>query len=293
MFIMNVWFIIAQIFGVITMAFEFACYQVNQKYDKTKYFLLTGIGSLFWMLMFVAIGLATSMDTQLSLVIAATYSTVRNLVFFGIFKKDTPSSKKAGRTFLVFMMIIGLVAGTITVLQSPEQVRWLHIIGLVTALMFVVGQYLPGDHYVRITVVFYAVAVLLTQTPLNILEGDFRWNIMGILIESSKIISVVVFYLLQMMKAKRARDLQFIKYVIADEMSKIEDLADKIPVANIASVSKIERMMAKMVRYELKSVISARIKDVDSTEDELQALVEDLKLIQRMKQIRTGGNTAV
>jgi len=293
MFIMNVWFIIAQIFGVVTMAFEFACYQVNQKYDKTKYFLLTGIGSLFWMLMFVAVGLATSMDTQLSLVIAATYSTVRNLVFFGIFKKDTPSSKKAGRTFLVFMMVIGLVAGTITVLQSPEQVRWLHIIGLVTALMFVVGQYLPGDHYVRITVVFYAVAVLLTQTPLNILEGDFRWNIMGILIESSKIISVVVFYLLQMMKAKRARDLQFIKYVIADEMSKIEDLADKIPVANIASVSKIERMMAKMVRYELKSVISARIKDVDSTEDELQALVEDLKLIQRMKQIRTGGNTAV
>jgi len=43
--------------------------------------------------------------------------------------------------------------------------------------------------------VFYAVAVLLTQTPLNILHGDFRWNIMGMLIESAKIVSVIVFYI--------------------------------------------------------------------------------------------------
>ena len=285
---MNVWFILAQIFGVVAMVFEFACYQINQKHDKTKYFLMTGIGSLFWALMFVSMGLATSMSTQLSLVLAGTYSTVRNLVFFGIFKKDTPKSKKAGRIFLLVMMVIGIVAGTITVLQAPEQVRWLHILGLVTALMFVVGQYLPGDHYVRISVVFYAFVVLLTQTPLNILEGDFRWNVMGILIESSKIISVVVFYALQMMRAKRARDLQLIKYVIADELSKIEDLADKIPVANIPAVSKVEKMMAKMVRYELKTVTAARIKDVDSTEDELQALIDDLKLVQRMKQVRAG-----
>jgi len=283
---MNVWFIIAQIFGVVAMAFEFACYQINQKHDKTKYFLLTGIGSLFWALMFVAMGLATSMNTQLSLVLAGTYSTVRNLVFFGIFKKDTPASKKAGRVFLLVMMVIGIVAGIMTVLQAPEQVRWLHVLGLITALLFVVGQYLPGDHYVRVSVVFYAAVVLLTQTPINILEGDFRWNIMGILIESSKIVSVAVFYILQMMKAKRARDLQFIKYVIADELSKIEDLADKIPVANIPSVGKVEKMMARMVRYELKAVTSARIKDIDSTEDELQGLIDDLKLIQRMKKVR-------
>ena len=288
---MNVWFILAQVFGIVTMVFEFACYQINQKHDKTKYFLITGIGSLFWALMFLSMGFATGMDTQLSLVIAATYSTIRNLVFFSIFKKDTPASKKVGRIFLLCMMVIGIVAGVATVIQAPEAVRWLHVLGMVTALSFVVGQYLPGDHYVRITVVFYAIAVLLTQTPLNILEGDFRWNIMGILIESSKIVSVVVFYILQMMKAKRAHDLQFIKYVIADELSKIEDLAGKIPVANIPSVGKVEKMMAKMVRYELKAVTSARIKDIDSTEDELQALVDDLQLIQRMKQMRAG-NTA-
>ena len=288
---MNIWFIVAQLFGLVAMTFEFICYQVNQKHEKTKYFLITGIASLFWALMFVSMGLATSMDTQLSLVLAGTYSAVRNLVFFGIFKKDTPGSKKAGRIFLLVMMVIGVVAGIVTVMQAPESVRWLHVLGLITALLFVVGQYLPGDHYVRVAVVFYATVVLLTQTPLNILEGDFRWNIMGILIEASKIVSVAVFYILQMMKAKRAHQLQFIKYVIADELSKIEDLAGKVPVANIPTVGKVEKMMAKMVRYELKTVTSARMKDVDSTEDELQALIDDLQLLQRMKRVRAG-NTA-
>jgi len=188
---MNNWFIIAQVLGVITICFEFASYQIK---DKSKYFLVTGIGSFFWMAMFVAVGLATGMDTQLSLIVAATYSTVRNLVFFRIFSKDTPESKEAGLIFLLVMIVVALIAGTLAILNSPVEVRWLHILGMITALGFVIGQYLPGVHYVRITVVFYAVVVIMTQTPLNILYGDFRWNIMGILIESAKIISVIVFY---------------------------------------------------------------------------------------------------
>jgi len=186
------WYIIAQILGVITIGFEFASYQIK---DKTKYFLVTGIGSFFWMAMFISIGFATGMDTQLSLIIAAVYSTVRNIVFYGIFKKNTPESKELGLNFLLAMIVIAIVAGTITVLNAPEQVRWLHILGLITALVFVIGQYLPGVHYVRIAVVFYALIVILTQTPLNILYGDFRWNVMGILIEVAKILSVAVFYI--------------------------------------------------------------------------------------------------
>jgi len=188
---LNTWYIVAQILGLITIGFEFASYQIK---DKTKYFLVTGIGSFFWMAMFIAIGLATGMSTQLSLIVASSYSTIRNLVFFRIFSKNTPESKEAGLIFLLVMIGVALVAGTITVINAPEQVRWLHILGLITALAFVIGQYLPGVHYVRITVVFYAIVVLLTQTPLNILYGDFRWNIMGVLIESAKIISVLVFY---------------------------------------------------------------------------------------------------
>jgi len=204
---MNNWYIIAQILGVITICFEFASYQIK---DKTKYFLITGIGSFFWMAMFIAIGMATGMNTQLSLIVAATYSTIRNLVFFRIFSKDTPESKEAGLIFLLVMIVVALVAGTLAVINSPVEVRWLHIIGMITALAFVVGQYLPGVHYVRITVVFYAMAVMLTQTPLNILYGDFRWNVMGILIESAKIISVIVFYMRFSTQPKKPQ-LQFAK----------------------------------------------------------------------------------
>ena len=188
---MNTWYIIAQVLGVVTICFEFASYQMK---DKARYFLITGLGSLFWAGMFVAIGLATDMSTQFSLVVAATYSTVRNLVFFRIFSKNTPQSKEAGLNFLLVMIVVALVASMFTITNAPAEVRWLHIIGMIMALSFVIGQYLPGVHYVRITVVFYALAVILTQTPLNILYGDFRWNVMGILIELAKIVSVVVFY---------------------------------------------------------------------------------------------------
>ena len=201
------WYIIAQVFGLITIIFEFMTYQIK---DKAKYFLSTGVGSLFWIMMFLSIGFATGMSTQLSLLLAATYSTIRNLVFYRIFSKNTPQSKEAGLIFLLVMIVIALVAGTATVLSAPEQVRWLHILGLFAALGFVIGQYLPGVHYVRITVVFYAAIVLLTQTPLNILEGDFRWNIMGILIEVAKISSVLVFYMRYSSQPKQPQ-LKFVK----------------------------------------------------------------------------------
>ena len=189
---MSTWYIAAQILGVITIVFEFASYQIK---DKSRYFLMTGIGSFFWMAMFFAVGMATGMDTQRSLIVAASYSTVRNLVFWRIFAKNTPQSKEIGINFLLIMIGVALVAGVMAIASSPPQVRWLHTLGMIAALSFVVGQYLPGHHYVRITVVIYALVVILTQTPVNILYGDFRWNIMGILIELAKISSVVVFYI--------------------------------------------------------------------------------------------------
>lgn len=201
----NTWFMVAQFLGLVTIVFEFWAYQIK---EKSKYFLITGIASFFWLSMFLAIGLATGMSTQFSLVVAATYSTIRNLVFFRIFQKNTPQSKEAGLIFLLVMIAIALVAGTLTVLNAPEQVRWIHVLGLITALTFVICQYLPGVHYVRVSVTIYALAVILTQTPLNILYGDFRWNIMGILIEVFKILSVAVFYLRRAGQPPRAQ-LQF------------------------------------------------------------------------------------
>ena len=196
---MNNWFIAAQILGIITICFEFASYQIK---DKTKYFLVNGFGSLFWALMFVAIGMATGLHTQVTLIIVALVGTVRNFIFFGTFSVNTAKSREVGLICLIVVMIVGLSSGIYTVLQMPTQVMWLHALGLVAALAFVLGQYMPGVHAVRITVVIYAIMVILTQTPINIgvfadgtvYEG-FRWNIMGILIEMAKISSVLVFYL--------------------------------------------------------------------------------------------------
>ena len=188
---MNTWFIITQILGIITICFEFTSYQIK---DKSKYFLITGIGSFFWFTMFFAIGMATGMDTQLSLLVASSYSATRNLIFWRVFAKNTPESKEFGLNFLLVMIGVALVAGTLAVINAPAEVRWLHIIGMIAAISFVIGQYLPGVHYVRVTVTIYALAVILTQTPLNILYGDIRWNPMGIAIEVAKIVSVLVFY---------------------------------------------------------------------------------------------------
>ena len=188
---MNPWFVTAQVLGIITIIFEFISYQIK---NKSKYFLTTGIGSFFWMTMFVAIGLATGMSTQASLIVAASYSTIRNLVFWKIFAKNTPQSKEIGLNFLLAMIVVALIAGVLSILNAPVEVRWLHTLGMIAALSFVIGQYLPGVHYVRITVTIYAIVVILTQSPLNILYGDFRWNPMGIAIELAKISSVAVFY---------------------------------------------------------------------------------------------------
>ena len=204
---MNNWYIAAQVLGVITIIFEFASYQIKH---KSKYFLTTGIGSFFWTAMFFAMGMATGMDTQISLMVAASYSTIRNLVFWRIFAKNTPQSKEIGLNFLLIMIGVALVAGVISIINAPEQVRWLHTLGMFAALSFVIGQYLPGVHYVRLTVTFYALVVILTQTPLNILYGDFRWNIMGIAIEIAKITSVVVFYI-RFAKNPKQPQLQFAK----------------------------------------------------------------------------------
>lgn len=204
---MNYWYLIAQFFGIITIILEIVTYQLK---DKTKFFMVSSLSSFFWLLMFIFIGLATGMDTQLSLILAAIYSTFRNGLFYWMTKMDTPETKERGLKILLFMVGLSLIAGVFTVLSAPPQVRWLHIIGVGASVVFAISQYLPGVHYVRGGVVFVAVIIGLTQTPINILEGDLRWNIMGIAIESAKVISVLLFYIKYLKEPKKAQ-LQLVK----------------------------------------------------------------------------------
>lgn len=283
---MNTWFILAQVFGLVTMIFEFICYQIK---DKTKYFLVTGIASFFWALMFISIGLATSMDTQMSLVVAGTYSTIRNLVFWRIFQTDTKESRRNGRIFIVFMMIIAIIAGILSVQGSPAEVRWIHTLAAIGAISFVLGQYLPGDHFVRVTVVIYALTISLTQTPLNILEGDFRWNIMGLMIEGTKIMSVIIFYGMQLYRKQQIKQLAKLKVQIAEEIAKIDVLSDKIPVSNVPGVGHVEKLVAKMMRIELAVIAQDQIKDSDSARAHMQGILDDLEVIQSLKMVLAKG----
>jgi len=200
------WFILAQLFGLVVIVLEFKSYQIK---EKPNYFLTTGTASIFWTAMFICIGMAMGMATQLALIVAAAYSAMRNLVFWRVFAIDTPKAKKFGIRFLLVMVVIASAAGIFAIINAantaPEGMRMqilvIQILGMVSALSFVVGQYMPGVHAVRITIIFYAFIVLLTQTPLNIVEPiemfgtELRWNIMGIMIESAKILSVIVFYI--------------------------------------------------------------------------------------------------
>jgi hypothetical protein len=173
------WFILAQVLGVITIIFDFISYQIK---DQRKYLLCFSIGSLFWTLMFVTIG------AQIPVILAALFSFLRGMVFWWIFAKDTKKRKIAGKSFLYFALAIGLVGAIQGVRQATPETMWLQIFMLVTALLFVVGQYLPSKHYVRFFAFFYAISVLLLNTPLD------TFNPMGIAIEVAKILSIMLFY---------------------------------------------------------------------------------------------------
>ncbi|MCL2228200.1 MAG: YgjV family protein [Firmicutes bacterium] len=283
----SAWFIIAQIFGVIAMSFEFASYQIK---DKRKYLLVNGIGGIFWTLMFVGMGLSSSMATQLSLIIVGMYTTTRALVFWWIFAKDTPARRKGGRIFLLVMLTIALSAGIFIITGLPTaQVQILQATVLVFALAFVIGQYMPGKHPVRITVFLYAIMLFLTQTPLNIIEGYGieRWNIMGMLIETAKMLSVIVFYFFFFQKKVLAKKLVKIKNVIDCELVKINSDIDKAILAEtgIMKLSELEKLAAKMVRMELKCIETDEITNVGTSESQTQAIMDDLKTVHDVKML--------
>ena len=150
--------------------------------------------------MFIAMGLNGRLLDFVPAIIAAGFGTLRSFVFFWIFAKKTKRRMVTGRLFLLCFLVVALIAGVIAILNSSPEVRTFQWIVMVAALLFVLGQYLPNKHFVRLTAVIYALAFSLASTPLYILDGDFRWNPIGLMIEASKILSVVLFYILLLKK---------------------------------------------------------------------------------------------
>jgi len=193
---MELWFILAQVMGVITICIEFASYQIK---NHRRYLLCTSVANVFWALMFLFMGLHTSMGIAIIMLLAAGFGVLRGLVFWWIFAKESKKRKIAGRSVLVVSMIILLVAAVIAIINLDTTTqKIIQGLGLLTGLLFVVGQYLPSKHYLRVFVFMYATMVLIGNTPLVLIDnyGVGHWNIMGIAIELSKILSVAIFYII-------------------------------------------------------------------------------------------------
>jgi len=190
----SLWYILAQVMGVITICFEFASYQIH---DQRKYLLVTSISNIFWALMFFFIGLDTTIACVQVMIIAALFGTVRGLIWYWVFGENTRGRQIIGRVVLYASLAIVLPVTVLSIIKLPyTQQIIIQSIGLLGGMLFIVGQYLPSKHYLRAFVTFYAIMVLIGQTPLNLIDenGVGHWNIMGILIEAAKIISVIVFY---------------------------------------------------------------------------------------------------
>jgi len=243
--------------------------------------------------MFLALAMHSSFDTMLTFILIGAYSSVRALVFWWVTAKDTPKRKLFGRIFLIAMIVLALgVVLFIIFTQLPTvETQIIQGVTLLVALSFVIGQYMPGKHAVRVTVFLYAVMLFIAQTPLMILESDAgevgRWNIMGMLIEAAKMVSVLVFYAFIAQKNFLRKRLAKIKAVVNCELSKITAESDMAMLAEtgLMPLHKLEALVAKMIRLELATIERDEITTTLSAQSQTQAVLDDLKTVHDVKMI--------
>jgi len=283
----SVWFILAQVFGVVTICFEFISYQIK---DHRKYLLVTSIGNIFWALMFVFMGIHINFAATQIMIIAALFGTLRGLIFWWIFAKNTKKRKIAGRVALYASLAIMLPFTIMAIVKLGHTSQIIiQTLGLVTGLLFIVGQYLPSKHYLRIFITMYAVMVLIGNTPLNMIDdaGVRSWNYMGIVIELAKIVSVIVFYILLTRRAYLSDKLQKVKAIIACEVGKVTECCDKAKLleSGVMSAAELERLVAKMVRYELSTIEKTDLKDLNSAEEKTKLVLENVKTVNDVRNV--------
>ncbi|WP_165350418.1 YgjV family protein [Xylanimonas protaetiae] len=185
-------FVLAQVFGLLTLLFNFWSYQ---KEDQRQYFGLFTIGSVFWLAMYIAIG------AQLPVMLVAIFSTLRGIVFYWALGQDTPFARMLARRTLYTTMAIAFTASVAVIPSMRPETIPLQVFLAISVLFFVVGQYMPGVYLVRIFAVVYALAVLLLNTPLD------TFNPMGIIIELNNMAAVAVFFFFFARRRRESRRL--------------------------------------------------------------------------------------
>jgi len=173
-------FIIAQVFGLLTLAFNFWSYQAQ---DQRAYLGRFATGSLFWLAMFITMG------AQLPIMLVATASTVRGFLFYWALGQDSPFRRMFARRMMYTTLALSFIGAIAIIPQTRPEAIPFQIMLAITGVLFIVGQYMPGIYLVRIFAVFYAIAVLLLNTPLD------TFNPIGIIIEVNNLLAVAVFFI--------------------------------------------------------------------------------------------------
>jgi len=185
-------FIIAQLVGVSVLIFDFLSFQ--QK-SQRKYFAFTAMSSALWIGMFVLVG------AQLPVMLVSIVSTIRNVIFWWSLRVDSPWRRMVARRTLYTSLVLALIASLIAIPAARPETRIFQVILLFGVIAFVVGQYLPGIYPLRITSIFYAITMILVNTPLD------TFNPVGIIIEVNKILAIVVFFVVLGRQNRRTREL--------------------------------------------------------------------------------------
>lgn len=185
-------FLVAQVLGVLTLAFNFWSYQME---DQRKYFLRFTIGSAFWLAMYITVG------AQIPVLLVSLVSLLRGAVFWWALGVDSPWRRMIARRTLYATIVIALIGAAVAIPAARPETRPLQVFLLIGVLLFVIGQYMPGVYLVRFGAVVYAISVLLVNTPLD------TFNPVGIIIELGNILAVGVFFLAFARKNKERRRL--------------------------------------------------------------------------------------
>ena len=173
-------FFIAQVLGLAVIVFDFWSFQ---KDSQIQYFRFTTVSSFFWLLMYFTMG------AQAPILLVSTFSLIRNILFTWAFMPDAPPMRRMiARRAMYTSLVAATIVACVIIPRSNPGTHWIQILLALGVLGFIFGQYMPGVYLVRITAVFYAMAVILTNTPLDV------WNPMGILIELNKIVAIAVFF---------------------------------------------------------------------------------------------------
>jgi len=180
-------FILAQIVGLGVLIFDFWSFQ--QK-DQRKYFCYTTFSSALWVAMYALVG------AQIPVLLVSTISTLRNIIFWWALKNGQPRARMIARRTLYASLVLALISSTMAIPAARPGTRIFQVLLLFGVLSFVIGQYLPGIYPLRITSIFYAITLILVNTPLD------TFNPVGIIIEVNKILAIVVFFVVLHRKNK-------------------------------------------------------------------------------------------